>query len=249
MGLEKMVDERTQTAYYFNTDNFRFRDIFEGKQFVWDALKGLDRYIIGKLNVLGQGDRSGVKVGAFVDDDVYLGNGTIVDSCAVIHGPTIIGDNCQIRAGAKFRGNVLVGDGAVLGGEYKHSILFDKANAPHSCYVGNSIIGYTTNIAAGVVTSPHNFNRNPIKIRIGDNVYETEMIKFGAIVGDGTLVSPNCVLNPGSLIGQDSVIYSGIVFRGFFPSRKILKLIQEYQEADRDMSRGVLRKGPNVGNS
>ena len=241
MNLEKMIDE-TKAEYYFDLSNFRFREVFEGHQYVWDVLKELDKYIINKLKELGKGDRSGVRAGAYVADNVHLGNGTTVDHTAVIHGPTIIGANCEIRAGAQFRGNVLVGDGAVLGGEYKSSILFDEANAPHYCYVGNSIVGYRTNMAAGVVTSPHNFSWTPIKIKIGNQEYETGMTKIGSIVGDGTMVGSNCVLNPGSLIGQDSVIYPLISWRGFLPSQKVVK--SHLEIVDRDMSKGKLRVGP-----
>ncbi len=227
--------------YYFDLSRFKHKEIFDGVEYVWDALKSLDKYIITKLKELGKGDRSGVGKGAFVDDDVYLGNGTTIDSCAVIHGPTIIGDNCEIRAGAKFRGNVLVGDKAILGGEFKSSILFDEADVPHSSYVGNSIIGYQTNLAAGVVTSPHNYNWTPLNVEINGKKYETGMVKFGAVVGDKTTVGSNCVLNPASLIGPDAIIYPLVSLRGFCPEEAVVKLKQEQVIVPRDMSRPVFR--------
>lgn len=240
-----MIDE-TRPEYYFDLNNFKFRDVFEGGEHVWGALKELDKYIINKIKELGKGDRSGVREGAYVDDDVYLGKGTTVDHTVVIHGPTIIGDNCEIRAGARFRGNVLVGDRAVLGGEYKSSILFNETNAPHNCYVGNSIIGYKANIAWGVATSTHTFSRDKVKIKIGDNGYETGMKKFGSIVGDGAVIGINSALMPGSLIGQDSIIYPLIIWRGFLPSQKIVKAQldnKKYDIVNRNME-GVIRIGP-----
>lgn len=245
MKLEKMVDEKTderiKPEYYFDLTKFRHNDIFAGKEYVWDALKNLDVYINDKLKELGKGDRSGVKQGVFIDDNVYLGKGTVVDHGAVIHGPTIIGDGCEIRAGAKFRGSVLVGDGAILGGEFKSSILFDEADVPHNCYVGNSIIGYQTNLAAGVVTSPHNFNWTPLIIEIEGNKYETGMVKFGSIVGDKTTVGSNCVLNPASFIGPNSIVYPNVSWRGFCPKNTIVKLKQEHTIIERDMSVPIFR--------
>ena len=240
MSLEKMVDERVISKYYFDLNNFRFKEVFNDKKYVWDALKNLDKYITVKLEELGMGDRSGVQEVVYVDDNVYIGIGTKVDRGAIIHGPSIIGDNCEIRAGCHFRGNVLVGDKAILGGEFKSSILFDESEAPHYCYIGNSIIGYLTNMAAGVITSPHNFNWTNIIVGIGGEKYDTEMVKFGSIVGDRSVVSSNCVLNPGSLIGKNSIIYPLISWRGFLESEKIAK--SNLEIVKRDMNRSNLRE-------
>ena len=54
----------------------------------------------------------------------------------------------------------------------------------------------------------------------------TELKKFGAIIGDRSQIGCNVVLNPGSLIGKDSWIYPNVSFRGFLESNKILKLKQ-----------------------
>lgn len=239
--VDEKTDERVNPEYYFDLTKFRHNDVFIGKEYVWDALKDLDRYINEKLKELGKGDRSGVKEGAFVDDNVYLGEGTKVGHGAVIHGPTIIGDDCEIRAGAKFRGSVLVGDRAILGGEFKSSILFDEADVPHNCYVGNSIIGYQTNLAAGVVTSPHNFNWTPLVVDIEGKEHEIGMVKFGSIVGDKTTISSNCVLNPASFIGSNTIIYPNVSWRGFCPKESIVKLAQQQVITKRDMSRPVFR--------
>lgn len=237
-----MIDEKVSPEYYFDLNRIKYKKLFESRKYVWDALKGLDEYIKKKLNVLGQGDRSGVKEGAFVANDVYIGKGSTIDHGAIIHGPTIVGYNCEIRAGAKFRGNVLAGDRAILGGEFKSSILFDEADVPHNCYVGNSIIGYQTNLAAGVITSPHNFNWTPLVIEIEGKKYETGLVKFGSIIGDRTVVGSNCVLNPASLVGKDAILYALVSWRGFCPSRSIVKLKQEQVVVvERDMSKPVFR--------
>lgn len=236
-----MVDERVKPEYYFDLTKIKYKEIFENREYVWDALKNLDEYIREKLKELGRGDRSGVKEGVFVDDNVYLGEGTTVDSGAIIHGPTIIGDNCEIRAGAKFRGNVLVGNRAILGGEFKSSILFDEADTPHFCYVGNSIIGYQTNLAAGVITAPHNFNWTSLIVKIENQGYDTRMVKFGSVVGDKTTVGSNCVLNPASLIGPNTIVYPLVSWRGFCPKESIVKLEQQQTKVERDMSRPIFR--------
>jgi hypothetical protein len=44
-----------------------------------------------------------------------------------------------VRTGARIRGNCILGDCVVVGGEIKSSILMDEASFPHQSYVGDSI--------------------------------------------------------------------------------------------------------------
>ena len=83
-----------------------------------------------------------VSPGAFVGEQVQIGQGTTVEHGAVILGPAIIGADCQIRAGAYIRKDVIVGDGSVAGNscEFKNCVLHAKANVPHFAYVGDSLL-------------------------------------------------------------------------------------------------------------
>ena len=51
------------------------------------------------------------------DGDIFIGEGTTVEPGVGIKGATIIGKDCEVRQGAYLRGNVVVGDGAVIRGE------------------------------------------------------------------------------------------------------------------------------------
>lgn len=64
-------------------------------------------------------------------------------------------------------------------------------------------------------------------VHAGERTIKTGLIKFGAIVGDKCEIGCNVVLNPGSMVGKNSVIYPGVSFRGLLPGDSICKLIQE----------------------
>ena len=49
------------------------------------------------------------------------------------------------------------------------------------------------------------------------------MEKFGALVGDRTVIGCNSVLQPGTIIGKDSVLYSNINFGGVLPASRLVK--------------------------
>jgi acetyltransferase-like isoleucine patch superfamily enzyme len=53
----------------------------------------------------------------------------------------------------------------------------------------------------------------------------TGLRKFGALVGDGAEVGCNTVINPGSIIGRNSLIYPSIAWRGILPANSIAKAV------------------------
>ncbi len=59
------------------------------------------------------------------------------------------------------------------------------------------------------------------------------MLKFGAFIGEHSQIGCNVVLNPGSIIGRESVVYPSASFRGYLPARHILKIVQSQQEVVR----------------
>jgi len=129
------------------------------------------------------------------------------------------------------RENVIVGDNVVMGNscEFKNSILFDDAQVPHFNYVGDSILGYKAHLGAGVILSNVKLDHREIHVIANDGNIATGLTKFGAIVGDRTEIGCNAVINPGSVLGRDSIVYPGANFRGVLPASSIVKIRQNIQ--------------------
>ena len=202
--------------------------LFENQKYVWDALKQIASYLQFRLKpaVLGQ------LVGKpFISNAVFVGAGTVIEQGAVLKGPAWIGENCHIRTGCYVRENVIVGDNVVMGNscEFKNSIIFDDAQVPHFNYVGDSILGYKAHLGAGVILSNVKLDHREIDVVANDGNIATGLKKFGAIVGDRTEIGCNAVINPGSVLGRDSIIYPGANFRGVLPASSIVKIRQSVQ--------------------
>jgi NDP-sugar pyrophosphorylase family protein len=185
----------------------------------------------GKFQVIYRGE---VLLGASVlyagaclmDDDIFVGPGSVVEPGALIKGPTIIGSYCEIRQGAYLRGHCLVGDRCVLGHttEMKHSVMLDGAKAGHFAYIGDSILGNRTNLGAGTKLANLKITGTPVSIRIKDKIYDTGLRKLGAIIGDGTETGCNSVTNPGTLLGQRCLVLPALsVKSGYYPDRSIIR--------------------------
>ena len=147
--------------------------------------------------------------------------------------------------GAFVRDNVVMMPGSILGhaSEAKHSLFLPGACAPHFNYIGDSILGQHTNIGAGTKVSnltlvsekDRETGRRPsIKLVVEGQEYDTQLPKLGAVLGDAAQTGCNSVLNPGCLLGKNSLVYANVSLRkGYYPPDSIIKLRQSMEIAVR----------------
>ena len=206
-------------SYYFDLSRYAHRALFDPNEFVWNGLKNLKSYfsslVLGKIEVE-------ISDGVFLEDPqlISIGLGTKIEPGAYIKGPCVIGANCVIRHGAYIRGYLLAGKGCVIGHdtEVKHSIFLDGVHAAHFNYVGDSILGNKTNLGAGVKCANLKLDHQPVIVSYLGKKIETGMQKLGAIVGDGSQIGCNAVINPGSCLGMEVKSHPCVNLSGFFPS-------------------------------
>jgi NDP-sugar pyrophosphorylase family protein len=164
----------------------------------------------------------------FIDENVSIGEGTVVEEGAMILGPTIIGKNCQIRHNAYVRPYSVIGDGCVIGNacEIKHSLIFNHCKVPHFNYIGDSILGVHVHMGAGVKISNLKLTPGTVLIDEVDQSgipIDTGLRKFGALIGDRAEIGCNAVLNPGSILGRGSIVYPNVSWRGVLPEHMMAK--------------------------
>jgi len=161
--------------------------------------------------------------GGHIEGLVYLHPTVKLPPHATIIGPAWIGAQTEIRPGAYIRGNVIVGEGCVLGNacEFKNCLLMDQVQVPHFSYVGDSILGNGAHFGAGVICSNLRLDQRPIVVSLPDGVHDTGLKKFGAIVGDRAEVGCNAVLNPGTLLGPRALVMPAMAFSGYLPPATI----------------------------
>jgi bifunctional UDP-N-acetylglucosamine pyrophosphorylase / glucosamine-1-phosphate N-acetyltransferase len=202
--------------------------LFENQKYVWDALKQIASYLQFRLKPGVLGDLLGKP---YISNHVFVGAGTIVEQGAMLKGPAWIGENCHIRSGCYVRENVIVGDGVVMGNscEFKNCIVLDEAQVPHFNYVGDSILGFRAHLGAGAILSNVKLDHREIVVAGPEGNITTGLTKFGAIVGDRTEIGCNAVLNPGSILGRDCIVYPNVNFRGVAPDGSMIKMRQELQ--------------------
>ena len=187
----------------------------------WEALNYLDDFFLGFVFNTHVATPSG----AYIDGNVSIGEGSVIEPGAVIFGPTVIGKNCRVRSGATIRGSVVIGDNCVIGhaSEIKHSILFRGCQVAHFNYVGDSILGNRAHLAAGAIIANVRIAGGTVTVRAREERVDTGLVKFGAVLGDDAEIGCNAVLNPGSIIGKNSIVYPLVSWRGILSSGMIAK--------------------------
>ncbi|WCJ59869.1 DapH/DapD/GlmU-related protein [Fontisphaera persica] len=206
----------------FDLSQTEHAEVFAGCRHAWEALARLADYLRDRVQPVLKNRCEGV---AYIGDRVFIGEGTLVEDGAMIKGPAIIGRNCQIRHNAYIRENVIIGDGCVVGNscELKNALLFNHCEVPHFNYVGDSILGYKAHLGAGVILSNLKLVPGNVTVAWEGQVLDTGLRKFGALIGDRAQIGCNSVLNPGSIIGRDSVIYPCTNWRGVLPAGALAK--------------------------
>lgn len=185
----------------------------------WQSLKELREFIIITGESLDERDYKRFS------HNLWIHKSVTVPSSAEISGPCIIGKDTQLRHCAFIRGSVIIGDGCVVGNstEVKNSILFDGVQVPHYNYIGDSILGYKAHFGAAAVTSNVKSDKSEVHLEVDGEIINTEMKKFGAIVGDFAEIGCGSVLNPGTIIGRNTTVYPLTSLRGTRRSNCIVK--------------------------
>ena len=217
---------------FFDLSGFAHQDLFHDTEYVWDALKKLPEYLDVHLS---PGIKGSVMGGAWImGDDIRIGAGTVVEPGAYIAGPTIIGESCTIRSGAYIRGNVVIGDHCIVGhtSELKGAIMLNESQASHFNYVGDSILGKRVNLGAGTKLSNLKIIKGNVKVKVGGELYDSGLRKFGAIMGDFSQTGCNAILNPGTLLGRNSMVYPNASVAGYIAPDSIIKLRQTLEIAE-----------------
>ena len=193
--------------------------IFDNHAYPWEVLPEIGDFIRSLGSLLPENEYR--KIGK----DIWIHKTAKVAPTIMMTGPMIICAGANVRHNAFLRGNVIIGEKAVVGNscELKNALLFDEVQVPHFNYVGDSILGYKAHMGAGSITSNVKSDKKLVIVKDGRERIETGLKKFGAMLGDEVEVGCGSVLNPGTVVGRHSSIYPLSSVREVVPADSIYK--------------------------
>lgn len=214
-----MQNENSFHYSNFFEDTGIYRNLFEGSAYPWEALSKIDEFIAQFKNSEYISDYTQI------GENTFIGHNVLIDDVAKISGKAIIGHNSTIGHGAYIRGGVLIGESVNIGhvSEIKHSIVLYGSSLAHLNYVGDSIIGGNVNLSGGAKIANWRFDKKEVVIKDGNSEIPTHLEKFGSIVGDNSFIGVNSVINPGTVLAKQTIIYPLISVKGTYLEQSVIK--------------------------
>ena len=207
----------TDNLFEFPESLEEFRDFFMPTDQPWLWVSQI-RVALAKVLANCRPALPDVPAGLHVEGPVYLHPSVKLPPYGSVQGPAWIGPNSELRPGVFIRGNVITGAGCVLGNssECKNCLLMNGVQVPHFSYVGDSILGNQAHLGAGAILSNFRMDGGNIGVRdaVGEKI-DTGMRKLGAILGDRAQLGCNAVAQPGSILGKEAVVLTGVVHKGY----------------------------------
>ena len=210
--------DKTMIADLFDLEHTIAAEYLRGFEYPWEALAGLADYVrqLGSTLPEAEYDQRG--------REVWMHKSATVVPSAVLLGPVIVGPDSFIGHSAFVRNGVLIGANCTVGTsvEIKNSIVFDNVDLAHFNYVGDSILGYGSHLGGGAITSNLRLDEKNVIVR-GSVSVDTGLTKVGAMLGDHVQIGCNVVLNPGTVIGRNAVVYPLVSVKGTVAPGSIVK--------------------------
>ncbi len=207
----------------YNKSDIDFIDEFVfSKEYPWELLGLIKDY----ANALVARGMEGFTL---LREGVLIGQNVKIAETATIIGPCVLGNNVEVRPGAYIRGSVIVGDESVVGNssELKNCVLMRHTQVPHYNYVGDSILGNYAHMGAGSILSNLRSDGKGVVIHNEGTDVVTGIRKIGAFLADHADIGCGSVLNPGTVICQNTQVYPLTMCRGVYRANAIVKGTRE----------------------
>ena len=203
----------------------------------------LNKDLVFKLKVLGKAIYEGKQL-LECSELVQIGKNCVIDPSATIHGPTTIGDNVTINAGAVIENCIIgnnvnvsqdcqlmlsvVGDGTFLpfrASLFMTTIMENGMVAQNTC-LQMCVIGRNTFIGAGSTFTDYNLIPSVIKALDGnDKLVDANRPVLGGCVGHNCRIGAGMIVFPARTIESDVVLFAS-------KDRRIIDRDIKYEDSD-----------------
>ena len=182
---------------------------------------------------------------------VKVGKNCVIDPSAIIHGPTTIGDNVTINAGAVIENCIIgnnvnvsqdvqlmlsvVGDGAFLPFRtalFMTTVMENSMIAQNTC-LQMCVVGRNTFIGAGSTFTDYNLIPAPILARDGNNELNlSNRPVMGGCVGHNCRLGSGMIVFPARTIESDVVLFAS-------KERRVIDRDIRYEDSDHHLLRNA----------
>lgn len=174
---------------------------------------------------------------------VTIGRNVYIDPSATILGPSSIGDNTTIGAGAVIDNSIIgnnvnisqgcqvmlsvISDGCFLpfrSSVFMTSLMECTIVAQNTC-LQMSVIGRHSFIGAGSTFTDYNLLSRPLRVKLAEGLEEVEMPVLGGCIGHNCRLGSGLIVYPARTIESDVVLFAS-------PERRVIMKNVYYEDSD-----------------
>ena len=138
----------------------------------------------------------------FIEEDVTIGQDTVIHPFTVIRRGVVIGKDCSVGPFAQLQPGTVLDEDAHVGNfvEVKKSRLGSHTKAKHLSYIGDATIGDRVNIGAGTITANYDgVNKHPTVIEDGVHIGSNSVLVAPVRIGKGAKTGAGAVVVRGEV--------------------------------------------------
>lgn len=178
-----------------------YEGYFLGLKYPWHLLEMLKLFLnkIKKTDIspLAKISKKSIIIGpVIIEDNVKIGDYVKITGPAYIGKNSIVGDYSLVRE-SQIAEDCLVGSYTEVARSYVGNNVFLHRN-----YIGDSVLSDDVMFGAQAVTANFRFDGESIGSYIGQEKIDTNLSKFGTIIGKNSRIGVNATIVPGIKIGK-----------------------------------------------
>ncbi|MEF8838262.1 MAG: sugar phosphate nucleotidyltransferase [Haloarculaceae archaeon] len=169
--------------------------------FPWDLLE-----VASEVLVRGRVPEPQRREGVWIDENAVVSNE------AVLQPPVVVGPDCEVGAGVVLGPTTALGRNVTVGANatIERAVLDDDVRVDPGATVIDAVLGQAVALGAGVVVPG-----GPGDVRVGREIHEDQPL--GAVMADRATAEGCVSLAPGTLVGPNATIRTGVVASGTVP--------------------------------
>lgn len=192
-------------------------EIFTARELVypWDILSAMSEILTKEVLTSVISPKAVISETAVISGPCIISDGVVIDDFCKIKGPVYIGPRTRIGTGSLIRQS-MIGEDSVIGFscEIAKSYFAGQDNMAHLDVVLDSVLGKNVWSGAFLGTTNVLLNKKSVKYKMGDEMRETGLNHFGAIIGHDASIGAATITLPGRFIPPETTVPPGTVFTG-----------------------------------
>ncbi len=199
LGLSSIVTEA-------ETGKLAISDIV----YPWDILAAMDKILQSEVKERLVSENASISETSVIKGPCVIEDGVFVDDFCKIKGPVYLGKNSRVGTGSLVR-NCMVGPETTIGFncEVARTYLAGRNRIAHHNVILDSIIGQNSWLGGYVGTTNVLLNNKNVRYKIGDQLVDTGMQQFGAVIGRDSAIGAGVIILPGRCVPPQSIVQAG----------------------------------------